>query len=222
MYIWLPRQQIFSRICSILALAILLVAHPIVSLFGSVCPAREKPFALQDSMSAVPGFSGCCFNRNAREWHVHIRQSMQTSLQSRFVRCQAQRNAEPPQKSDARGIFEMSPPCCEATLLDARSAACICSLQRLPFLCVRLEYEDRYFSTGCHVQSAFHHACVQPSSINEAAEMTCTTYILMACDCHLATEMPWRHAASLMRVVRRPAMPNLAVTGSVWSATLLQ
>ena len=69
-------------------------------------------------MAALPGSAGC-FSRNAH-WDVHLRQSVQTPLQSRLVRCQAQRNAEPPQKADARGIFEMSPPCCEATLLDAR------------------------------------------------------------------------------------------------------
>ena len=81
---------------------------------------RGKPFASAGDMTALYGLAGC-FSRNAYR-DVHIRQSMLIPVPARPVRCQAHKNAEHPQKPDARGIFEMSPPCCEATLLDARCA----------------------------------------------------------------------------------------------------
>ena len=77
-------------------------------------------------MSAVTGIAGC-FTRNAHS-DLHPRQSLLSAGPARKIRCHAYKNAEVPHKPDARGIFEMSPPCCEATLLDARWDTFYCKL----------------------------------------------------------------------------------------------
>ena len=79
-------------------------------------------------MSACTNVTGC-FSRNAHR-DIHIRQIVHAHAPARIVRCQAHSNAEPPHKADARGIFELCPPCCEATLLDAR---CLLSGLQRPF-----------------------------------------------------------------------------------------